>query len=252
MVRRSLLVSGLAASAWLFAGCSPAADPQDPSARSPAVPAGATPDASVQGPPPGSTPDAGPGAPADAAPDAPQTFTTIEPLVSSKADLARSLFPVAVGLKWTYDVKPGTTTCSGRSRTITFRSKSTANGQEYFALDTVCDYFAPGANSVWIVGDAVFSQVATGAPSKSLSPPLVNGAMWAMNSVVTGTWVRELVPVTVAAGTFKDCWTVHSVPYEANVTYCRGVGVVRTSSATGGGGTGFGSELTSYDFGALP
>jgi hypothetical protein len=238
-----------AAAVFFFGACSSGTE----QALGPAGPVVSTPEGGPDEPDAASSgaPDAAPSP--DGASTPPKVYTTIAALVTSKADLAASLYPIAVGLKWTYQIDPGITTCSGGSRTIAVRAKSTENGQDYFAVDTPCDYFAAGANRVWVVGDAVFSQVATGAASKQLSPPLTDGATWAMNSAVTGAWVRELAPVKVAAGTFDDCWSVKTVVFGGSLsTFCRGVGVVRTSSSATNGGTGFGSELTSYDFSALP
>jgi hypothetical protein len=106
---------------------------------------------------------------------------------------------------------------------------------------------------VRVVGDDVYSQVATGAESKVLAVPLAQGASWQSNASVTIDWIREMSPVTVPAGTFDDCWTAHALPWESWSTYCRGVGLVRSTSGddVGAGETGFGIELTSYDFSAL-
>lgn len=183
----------------------------------------------------------------------PKTYTTVSAIVHSKADLAASLFPIAVGLLWTYDVHNGITTCTPGPRTIRYRSKKMVGTREEYALDPLCDYFGDGADAVWVEGDAVFSSLATNAAPIILQPPLVDGAGWNNGAVVVDTLVRENGPVTVAAGTFSDCWTVHSVPWTSDSTYCRGVGLVRMVSTTSGpGDTGFGVELTGFDFSALP
>ncbi len=176
----------------------------------------------------------------------------IHALVASKTELASSLFPVAVGLAWTYDIDNGTTTCSSGPRTIRYRERTTSNGQTIYSLDPTCDYFAPGANKIWVVGDDVMSQVHTGAASKVLSMPIEQGGTWSINATVTGDWIRETAPVAVPGGAFDDCWTVHSTPWDSWATYCRGVGLVKARSLSGGGATGFGFELLSYDFSALP
>lgn len=80
-----------------------------------------------------------------------------------------------------------------------------------------------------------------------IDPMLVDGHSWPSFPDYTFTWQRVAGTVTVPAGTFRDCWTVHS-SQTGNVftTYCRGVGAVITHFDLMGNGAEW--KLTSKSF----
>ena len=79
-----------------------------------------------------------------------------------------------------------------------------------------------------------------------IDPTLVDGESWTyFNS--SYTWHRE-TSITVPAGTWTDCWTAQqNVSYTAYMTYCRGVGMVRSYSSDLNG-QGWDAQLTAKSF----
>ncbi|MGZ3425722.1 MAG: hypothetical protein ACXVCV_03690 [Polyangia bacterium] len=158
-----------------------------------------------------------------------------------------ALYPLAVGYRWTYAVSAvgAGAICAAGNHDQHVVSANAAGGRAAFQLDNFCsgvggtyDYSQPG-------GDEVdFYYNATWAPIIDL--PLQEGHMWTyFNS--SYTWHRE-TSITVPAGTYSDCWTANqNVTYTAYLTYCRGVGLVRSYSQDLAG-NGWDAQLASKSF----
>jgi hypothetical protein len=79
-----------------------------------------------------------------------------------------------------------------------------------------------------------------------IAEPIQVGSSWDYFNT-SYTW-QDAGSVTVAAGTFSDCWTAaQNVRYVAYQTYCRGVGMVRSYSQDLAG-NGWDAELVSTSF----
>jgi hypothetical protein len=157
------------------------------------------------------------------------------------------LYPLAVGNRWTFSVAAvgAGAICSPGSYDQRVVSANPAGGRAAFQLTNFCtgvggtyDYSEPGGDEV----DFYYSN--TWAPIVDV--PLQEGHTWTYFNA-SYTWHRE-TSVTVPAGTWSDCWTAkQNVTYTAYLTYCRGVGLVRSYSQDLAG-NGWDAQLASKSF----
>ncbi|MCC6554805.1 MAG: hypothetical protein IT372_17660 [Polyangiaceae bacterium] len=140
------------------------------------------------------------------------------------------LFPLAVGLRWTYDVAQvgAGSACAAGQHQAEVVGSGTLAGKQSFNMTTWCagggdaGQYAPGA------GDEVFFFYMAEWLTL-LSTPVEEGHTW--DYVNTSFTWHDAGSVTVPAGTYDDCWTMtQNVEYTAYTTYCRGVGAVRSYS----------------------
>jgi hypothetical protein len=148
------------------------------------------------------------------------------------------LWPFNIGNSWSYSA---TGFCTGTIDRIVASANPT-DGRAAFQIassSTGCttvdvSYSTPG-------GDEVDVDI-LGAWSTIIDPLLVEGHSWTYYGSTVLTW-HEQAFVTVAAGTFNDCWTANSSdPSIATNTYCRGVGLVQSTSSS------LNQELTAKNF----
>jgi hypothetical protein len=146
------------------------------------------------------------------------------------------IYPVALGYSWTYDVTPlglGDS-CGSGARTTTVVGQSLLAGRNAFELDYFC---SDTPVYVSTAGDQLYYYTSN-AWQLALDTPVAEGHSWPFFDG-TRTW-HSVGTVTVAAGTFTDCWDVDQQGAgvtTASFTYCRGVGLVRLhgQSQTGDG-----------------
>jgi hypothetical protein len=154
------------------------------------------------------------------------------------------LYPLAVGNSWTYSVEAvgAGSICAPGTHEQHVVSGNMAGGRAAFQMTNFCsgvtatyDYSA-GAN------DEVDFYYQTSWLTL-VDPTLTEGHMWPYFNT-SYHWHRE-TSVTVPAGTYTDCWTaVQDVSYSASLTYCRGVGLVRSYSSDLSG-SGWDAKLAS-------
>lgn len=150
--------------------------------------------------------------------------------------------PIVVGNSWTYQVTTFGTypLCPAGQYTGLAESAATVGGKSAVLVKSLCANEA--ASYYTVEGDVVQVQV-DGTWVLALDAPVAEGHTWS-NGTSTFTW-RDAGAVTVAAGTFDDCWSAtQNVAYEAYTIFCRGVGPVRWHSKDGAG-DGFDAELAS-------
>ncbi len=152
------------------------------------------------------------------------------------------LFPLVVGKVWTFKVKKigAGGFCGAGTFDSTIPSKAMLDGKEGFTLTAWCD--AVNSPDILAVGtgDEIFLHF-NKAWEVVLSGKLMDGATWTFQTL-DYKWKKE-GSVTVAAGTFADCWSAVRVD-NATIydTYCRGVGPVKHHNETAG--NGFEAELS--------
>jgi hypothetical protein len=157
---------------------------------------------------------------------------------------SNKLYPLAMGNSWTYDVAAvgAGSICAAGTHEQHVVSANMAGGRAAFQMTNFCsgvsatyDY-APGAN------DEVDFYYQTSWLTL-VDPMLTEGHMWPYFNT-SYHWHRE-TSITVPAGTYSDCWTaVQDVSYSASLTYCRGVGLVRSYSSDLNG-SGWDAKLSS-------
>ena len=160
----------------------------------------------------------------------------------------KRLYPLAVGYTWTYDVKAvgaGAVCATGTHDAKVLAGPKPVAGRQAYDVASFCvaagtSQIAPAAQ-----GDEV-DVYYSGGWLKFVDPDLTEGHSWPhFNSGYS--WHKE-ASVTVPAGTFTDCWTAkQNVTYSAFMTYCRGVGMVRSYSQDLGG-NGWDAKLTNKSF----
>jgi hypothetical protein len=147
---------------------------------------------------------------------------------SGSSDL---LYPLASGNSWTFTVAAvgDDVNCAPGSYTQSIVSANDVGGRTAFQMTNFCtevsgtyDYAAGSGDEVdFYYSDSWLTLV---------DPTLVEGHSWTYFNT-SYTWHRE-TSVTVPAGTYDDCWTANQdVSYTAYLTYCRGVGLVRSYSS---------------------
>lgn len=158
-----------------------------------------------------------------------------------------SLYPLAVGNTWTYDVVAvgAGSVCASGAHTTTILGTDTVDGREAFETTNWCsgvsgtDFIADGD------GDEVLFNY-SGDWLRLIAEPIQAGYSWPYFNT-SYTW-ESAGSVTVPAGTFDDCWTARQdVTYTAYQTYCRGVGLVESYSQDLAG-NGWNARLQSKSF----
>jgi hypothetical protein len=144
---------------------------------------------------------------------------------------SNKLYPLAMGNSWTYNVAAvgAGSICAAGMHEQHVVSANMAGGRAAFQMTNFCsgvsatyDY-APGSD------DEVDFYYQTSWLTL-VDPTLTEGHMWPYFNT-SYHWHRE-TSITVPAGTYTDCWTaVQDVSYSASLTYCRGVGLVRSYSS---------------------
>jgi len=142
-----------------------------------------------------------------------------------------ALYPLALGDRWTFTVAAvgAGSTCAPGTTSQTVVSADAVGGRPAFQMTSFCsgitgtyDYSAPGGDEIDFYYENAWAPL--------VDPTLVDGHSWTYFNT-SYTWKRE-TSITVPAGTYDDCWTaVQDVSYTAYMTYCRGVGLVRSYSS---------------------
>ncbi len=171
---------------------------------------------------------------ADPAPEEPASDPSSSPL-----------FPLRAGASFTFSVKNvgRGSSCATGTHIAKVSSKGKVRGRDAFDYGSFCS--AAGSSTIAAGdGDAVLLDYG-GNWLEMVHTPLEEGERWSYFNT-SYTWKRE-ASVSVAAGSFDDCWTaVQGVSYTAYQTYCRGVGLVRSYSKDLAG-NGWDAELSAFD-----
>jgi hypothetical protein len=149
------------------------------------------------------------------------------------------LFPLAVGNRWTYRVTagvPSSSPCPEGDHSTEILAASTVDGRAAFEANHVCDVGTPDAVRFYAHTDlGMQSQRCLGGATScsggwalGLPRPIVDGATFETRAGETR--LRRVGSVTVAAGTFSECWETRAEPPSPLVSvYCTGVGPVAFS-----------------------
>lgn len=140
------------------------------------------------------------------------------------------LFPLALGNSWTYSVAAvgAGSICATGSHEQHVVSANPAGGRDAFQITNFCSGAAGTFDYAAGTGDEIDFYYQTQWLTL-VSTPLAEGHQWPYFNT-SYHWHRE-ASVTVPAGTYDDCWTaVQDVSYTASLTYCRGIGLVRSYS----------------------
>lgn len=152
------------------------------------------------------------------------------------------LYPLDVGRRWTWNIASvgaGYAICPPGTRDAEVLEKTTTAGKNAYLIRGYCtgvpaSYVAE--ESAGIVG------LYQGAWATFLKLPPAEGEAWSYFNA-SYHW-EKAGTVTVAAGTFDDCWTtVQNVTYLNETTYCPGIGAVRVRFADLAG-NGWNGEVT--------
>jgi hypothetical protein len=148
-----------------------------------------------------------------------------------------ALYPMAVGDSWTFSVAAvgAGSICAAGSHEQHVMSANAVGGRAAFQLTNFCTGVT-GTYDYAVNGDNEVDFYYQGSWLTLVDPNLTEGHMWPYFNT-SYHWHRE-TSVTVPAGTYDDCWTAEQdVSYTAYLTYCRGVGLVRSYSSdlTGSG-----------------
>ncbi len=195
--------------------------------------------------------DAGTPAATDAAPPTPSvdgatlpTPTTID-AAPGKPQPDMRLDPIEVGRAWTYNVKvlgfyPS---CENGVHTATALSTSQKAGKTAHTVQSLCKN--AGTYDYSVDNDRVYFHY-LGAWRLSTDEPVQAGHKWS-DDFYDYVW-QDAGKVTVAAGTFDDCWKAkRDAAYESSITFCRGVGPVIWHYEDGLG-NGYEAVLVSKNF----
>jgi hypothetical protein len=151
-----------------------------------------------------------------------------------------SIFPMAAGYAWTFEVTEGSAACSAGthvSEVVMVVEDDIIEATSY-QLSSPCG--GEGGFFYAAVGDSIL--INRGEWLTLFGEPIEEGGSW-MDGEAVRTWQEEGT-VTVQAGTFDDCWRVL---YEDNddryTILCRGVGRVRDYA-----GGNYDIELVSKNF----
>ncbi len=147
-------------------------------------------------------------------------------------ELKRSIFPIADGWTWTYNlITFGNSTfgvpCQPGTRTQSMSATATIQGKTAVWLPLLCAS-TPTNAAYSVTGDQVWKWTGTEWISY-LDAPLTEGRSF-ISGTRAYTWYRPY-NVTVPAGTFNDCWTKKDNRSDSFETFCRGVGLVISHNA---------------------
>jgi len=148
-----------------------------------------------------------------------------------------ALYPMAVGDQWTFTVAAvgAGSVCAAGSHGQQVVSANAVGGRAAFQITSFCTGIT-GTYDYSPMGNDEVDFYYNGTWLTLVDPTLTEGHMWPYFNT-SYHWHRES-SVTVPAGTYDDCWTAdQDVSYTAYLTYCRGVGLVRSYSSdlTGAG-----------------
>ncbi len=155
-----------------------------------------------------------------------------------------ALYPLALGNSWTYSVAAvgGGSICAAGTHEQHVVSANAVGSRAAFQMTNFCS----GATSTYDYAPGTNDEIDFYYSSQWLTlvdGTLTEGHMWPYFNT-SYQWHRESA-VTVPAGTYDDCWTaVQDVSYTASLTYCRGVGLVRSYSSDLAG-SGWDAKLAS-------
>jgi hypothetical protein len=141
-----------------------------------------------------------------------------------------ALYPLGTGDRWTYTVTAvgAGAVCAAGTHAQEVTSASPVGGRAAFQMTSFCTGIAGTNDYAAGTGDEVDFYY-SGGWLVLVDPMLVDGHSWTYFNT-SYHWKRE-TSVVVPAGTYSDCWTaVQNVSYTAYLTYCRGVGLVRSYS----------------------
>ncbi len=165
---------------------------------------------------------------------------TVSDLSQPGSSSSASIWPLAVGNAWTYDVTTfgSFPVCSGGSQTSAVTQEHTVDGKDAFTVRSFCP--AAGSNDFSVDGDRIWLDD-QGSWVIALDSPIAEGHSWTeVNS--SFTWHAATV------SGYSDCWKAEqNVTYTAYSIYCRGVGLVRNYSQDLNG-SGWDAQLTSKNF----
>jgi hypothetical protein len=150
-----------------------------------------------------------------------------------------TLFPLAVGNQWTFQmtVTGPSPSCPAGPATDTITKMETVGGRTAFRLNDSC--LSPSGDYDYSLNAGQIDVEAQGMWYPYLAAPVQDGHSWSDRSV-TYTW-RKVPSITVPAGTFSDCWSRYpSLSVLDVATYCNHVGPVQYVGASGR------KELVSY------
>lgn len=140
------------------------------------------------------------------------------------------LYPLAVGYRWTYEVKSvgAGSVCAAGSFDAKVVGTQSIGGKDAFATTSFCSGIS-GNTYVAAEGERVLAYYNT-TWMPFIDTPIEDGHTWSYFNT-SYTWKAEGT-ITVPAGAFTGCWTAkQNVTYTAYQTYCRGVGLVRSYSS---------------------
>lgn len=149
----------------------------------------------------------------------------------SGSGTSHALYPLGAGDRWTYAVTAvgAGSICAAGTHEQHVVSANAVGGRPAFQLTSFCSGIAGTYDYAPGTGDEVDFYY-QGSWLTLVDPMLAEGHSWPYFNT-SYHWHREGV-VTVPAGTYDDCWTaVQDVSYTAYMTYCRGVGLVRSYSS---------------------
>ena len=170
-----------------------------------------------------------------------------------------SLFPLAVGNRWTYLVTttlPDSSPCPAGEHSTELVSSSTVDGRMAFEAKHVCDALMPEAVRFYAYSELGVETKRCAAGAAGCGPNWVIGlprpvAEQATFQALDGLrTVHRVGRVTVPAGTFEECWeTRGESPSPLVSVYCPGVGAVAFSQMdeTSPPSVDYALELTSFD-----
>jgi hypothetical protein len=185
--------------------------------------------------------------PAEDAGTGTETSTTADsaPPKADAAPIDTRLDPIEVGRAWTYNVEvlgiyPS---CENGLGTATTVSKSSKDGKTAFKVQSLCK--DSGTFEYAVENDRVF-YYHLGGWRLATDEPVKVGHTWS-DGTYDYVW-EDAGTMTVAAGTFTNCWTARRVlPYDSFTTFCRGVGPVHWHFEDGFG-NGYDALLASKNF----
>lgn len=155
------------------------------------------------------------------------------------------LDPIEVGRAWTYNVQviglyPA---CENGLGVATTLSKTQKDGKTALKVQSLCK--DAGTFEYAVENDRVYYHH-LGAWRLATDEPVVAGHTWS-DDTYDYVW-ENAGTMTVAAGTFTDCWTARrQLPYDSFTTFCRGVGPVQWHFEDGFG-NGYDALLANKNF----
>ncbi len=164
---------------------------------------------------------------------------------STQVPLDQQIDPITVGRKWTYDVivYGNYAYCKQGVYSGETLSEKELAGRHSYQVQSLCP--GAGVSSYSVDGDRVWLYYA-GSWALALDAPVEEGHTWS-NGLVNVSW-EWAGSVTVAAGTFDDCWTAREqVASEEFTIFCRGVGPIHWHSKSAAG-NGFDAQLVGKNF----